>query len=105
MPKFSLLLFNKYKKILLPHVESHLLKVNTHFLLFQIDNIQALVQCPGVLVCVGREPSHPSIVENFQKSIKLPKLNVRSRSDVCTDEQEGRRKKSVDTDVNCELWF
>lgn len=93
MPKYSL--FNKYKKIslilcLLTHVESHLLKVNTHFFLFQIDNIQALVQCPGVLVCVGREPSHPSIVENFQKSIKLPKLNVRSRSDVCTDEQEGR---------------
>lgn len=57
---------------------------------FQIDNVQGLIQCPGVLVCVGREPSHPSIVENFQKSIKLPKLNLRTRSDVCNEEQEGR---------------
>uniref|UniRef100_A0A668U6L6 Doublecortin domain-containing protein n=1 Tax=Oreochromis aureus TaxID=47969 RepID=A0A668U6L6_OREAU len=48
----------------------------------KIDSVQSLLQCPGVLVCVGREPSHPSIVENFRKTSddKLPKLSVRSRS-------------------------
>uniref|UniRef100_A0A8C9XZB3 Doublecortin domain-containing protein n=1 Tax=Sander lucioperca TaxID=283035 RepID=A0A8C9XZB3_SANLU len=48
----------------------------------KIDNVQSLMQCPSVLVCVGREPSHPSIVENFQKTSddKLPKLSGRSRS-------------------------
>lgn len=65
-------------------------KTSVFFSPVQIDNIQALTQCPGVLVCVGREPSHPSIVENFQKSVKLPKLNLHARSDVCNEEQEGR---------------
>ncbi|XP_029966659.1 retinitis pigmentosa 1-like 1 protein [Salarias fasciatus] len=43
----------------------------------KIDNVQSLLQCPNVLVCVGREPSHPSIAENFHKTSdeKLPKLN------------------------------
>uniref|UniRef100_A0A3Q4HWV4 Doublecortin domain-containing protein n=1 Tax=Neolamprologus brichardi TaxID=32507 RepID=A0A3Q4HWV4_NEOBR len=53
----------------------------------------SLLQCPGVLVCVGREPSHPSIVENFRKTSddKLPKLSVRSRSGGCTDGHESRK--------------
>ncbi|KAG8011259.1 Retinitis pigmentosa 1-like 1 protein, partial [Nibea albiflora] len=48
----------------------------------KIDNIQSLIQCPSVLVCVGREPSHPSIVENFRKTSddKLPKISMRSHS-------------------------
>lgn len=62
-------------------------------LLFQVDNVQSLMQCPSVLVCVGREPSHPSIVENFRKTSddKLPKLSVRSRYHGCTRGHEGRR--------------
>uniref|UniRef100_A0A3B4UJZ2 Doublecortin domain-containing protein n=1 Tax=Seriola dumerili TaxID=41447 RepID=A0A3B4UJZ2_SERDU len=53
----------------------------------------SLMQCPSVLVCVGREPSHPSIVENFRKTSddKLPKLSVKSRSSGCTERHEGRR--------------
>uniref|UniRef100_A0A3Q3Q549 Doublecortin domain-containing protein n=1 Tax=Monopterus albus TaxID=43700 RepID=A0A3Q3Q549_MONAL len=52
----------------------------------------SLMQGPHVLVCVGREPSHPVIVENFQKTSddKLPKLRTRSRFSGCTEEQEGR---------------
>lgn len=45
------------------------------------------MQCPSFLVCVGREPSHPSFVENFRKTSddKLPKLNVRSSSSGCNE--------------------
>nr|XP_013766639.1 PREDICTED: dentin sialophosphoprotein-like [Pundamilia nyererei] len=60
----------------------------------KIDSVQSLLQCPGVLVCVGREPSHPLIVENFRKTSddKLPKLSVRSRSGGCTDGHERKSK-------------
>ncbi|XP_068998170.1 retinitis pigmentosa 1-like 1 protein, partial [Embiotoca jacksoni] len=56
----------------------------------KIDSVQSLLQCPTVLVCVGREPSHPLIVENFRKTSndKLPKLSGKSRS---TDGHESRR--------------
>lgn len=59
--------------------------------LFQIDNFQSLMQCSGVLVCVGCEPSHSSILENFRKTSndKLPKLNSKSRSSGCNDGNEG----------------
>ncbi|XP_070782423.1 retinitis pigmentosa 1-like 1 protein [Enoplosus armatus] len=59
----------------------------------KIDNVQSLMQCPSVLVCVGREPSHPSIVENFRKTSddKLPKLSARSRSSRCNEGHEGTR--------------
>ncbi|XP_058470138.1 filaggrin [Solea solea] len=66
--------------------------------IYQIDNVQSLLQCPGILVCVGREPSHPSIVENFWRTSgdKLSKFNLRSPSSGCTDGQEGlRTQKSV----------
>uniref|UniRef100_A0A7N9B1J1 Doublecortin domain-containing protein n=1 Tax=Mastacembelus armatus TaxID=205130 RepID=A0A7N9B1J1_9TELE len=51
----------------------------------KIDNVQSLMQCPSVLVCVGREPSHPSIVESFRKTSDdtLPKLSMRSRVSGC----------------------
>ncbi|KAM8725855.1 oxygen-regulated protein 1-like [Acanthopagrus schlegelii] len=53
----------------------------------KIDNVQSLMQCPSFLVCVGREPSHPSFVENFRKTSddKLPKLSVRSSSNGCNE--------------------
>ncbi|XP_026175077.1 retinitis pigmentosa 1-like 1 protein [Mastacembelus armatus] len=55
----------------------------------KIDNVQSLMQCPSVLVCVGREPSHPSIVESFRKTSDdtLPKLSMRSRVSGCTEGQ------------------
>ncbi|KAM6915121.1 retinitis pigmentosa 1-like 1 protein [Xenentodon cancila] len=64
----------------------------------KIDSIQSLLQCPGVLICVGREATHPSIMENFQKTFtdKLPKLNVKPHSTGCSDEHERLvTKKSV----------
>uniref|UniRef100_A0A3B3T226 Rp1 like 1a n=1 Tax=Paramormyrops kingsleyae TaxID=1676925 RepID=A0A3B3T226_9TELE len=33
----------------------------------KIDSIHSLMQCPNVLVCVGREPFHPLLVENLRK--------------------------------------
>ncbi|KAK1889188.1 Retinitis pigmentosa 1-like 1 protein [Dissostichus eleginoides] len=46
----------------------------------KIDNVQSLMQSPSVLVCMGREPSHPSVVENFEKTSydKLPNLHSHS---------------------------
>ncbi|KAI4802421.1 hypothetical protein KUCAC02_020258 [Chaenocephalus aceratus] len=46
----------------------------------KIDNVQSLMQSPSVLVCMGREPSHPSVVENFEKTSydKLPDLHSHS---------------------------
>ncbi|CAB1427468.1 unnamed protein product [Pleuronectes platessa] len=56
----------------------------------KIDNVPSLIQCPSVLLCVGREPSHPSIVENFRKTSddKLPRMSGKSRSHGCTEEHE-----------------
>lgn len=81
--------------------------MSCHFIitycLFQIDNVQSLLQCPSVLVCVGREPSHPSIIENFRKTSddRLPKLSPRSRS---SDRNEGREGKG-NADLISELCF
>ncbi|CAI5771482.1 pigmentosa 1-like 1 [Podarcis lilfordi] len=48
----------------------------------RIDNMQALLHCPNVLVCVGREPFKPIVVENPRKpsSEKLPGLPSQSNS-------------------------
>ncbi|XP_030260759.1 oxygen-regulated protein 1-like [Sparus aurata] len=64
----------------------------------KIDNVQSLMQCPSFLVCVGREPSHPSFVENFRKTSddKLPKLNVRSSSSGCNEGVGGVPTKKSD---------
>ncbi|KAM9354995.1 LOW QUALITY PROTEIN: uncharacterized protein KZ484_013178 [Pholidichthys leucotaenia] len=65
---------------------------------YKIDSIQSLLQCPSVLVCMGREPSHPSIIENFRKTSdeKFPKLSVKSRSAGCIKgDQKDSAKKSV----------
>ena len=47
---------------------------------FQIDSVQSLLTCPGVLVCVGREPFSPLLVEFLRKSSdeKLPGLGPRT---------------------------
>uniref|UniRef100_A0A4W5QEJ8 Doublecortin domain-containing protein n=1 Tax=Hucho hucho TaxID=62062 RepID=A0A4W5QEJ8_9TELE len=46
----------------------------------KIDSVQSLLQCPSVLICVGREPSHPILLENFRKNSddKLPRLRPKS---------------------------
>ncbi|XP_051909516.1 retinitis pigmentosa 1-like 1 protein [Hippocampus zosterae] len=48
----------------------------------KVENVQSIIQCPSVLVCVGREPSHPSILERFRRTAedKLPKLTAKARS-------------------------
>uniref|UniRef100_A0A4W6FGN0 Doublecortin domain-containing protein n=1 Tax=Lates calcarifer TaxID=8187 RepID=A0A4W6FGN0_LATCA len=46
----------------------------------RIDNVQSLMTCPGVLVCVGREAFSPTLVNFIKKSSeeKLPGLGNRS---------------------------
>ncbi|NWH82433.1 RP1L1 protein, partial [Piaya cayana] len=45
-----------------------------------IDSMQALLHCPSMLVCVGREPFKPVLMENLRKQSveKLPDLAPRS---------------------------
>ncbi|XP_023695081.1 retinitis pigmentosa 1-like 1 protein isoform X2 [Paramormyrops kingsleyae] len=59
----------------------------------KIDSIHSLMQCPNVLVCVGREPFHPLLVENLRKSSdeKLPGLASRSRSSICSENHESKK--------------
>uniref|UniRef100_K7FEQ9 Doublecortin domain-containing protein n=1 Tax=Pelodiscus sinensis TaxID=13735 RepID=K7FEQ9_PELSI len=42
----------------------------------KIDSMQALLHCPSVLVCVGREPFKPLVLENSRRQLseKLPGL-------------------------------
>uniref|UniRef100_A0A3B1IS98 Uncharacterized protein n=1 Tax=Astyanax mexicanus TaxID=7994 RepID=A0A3B1IS98_ASTMX len=58
------------------------------YALFQIDSVQSLLQCPSILVCVGREPFHPLLLDNFRKTSdnKLPKLILKSRSSAYNEE-------------------
>ncbi|XP_053567058.1 retinitis pigmentosa 1-like 1 protein [Bombina bombina] len=46
----------------------------------KVENIQAVLQSPGILICVGREPFKPIKTENVRKSIaeKLPGLGTHS---------------------------
>ncbi|KAM9820889.1 retinitis pigmentosa 1-like 1 protein [Neosynchiropus ocellatus] len=46
----------------------------------KIDSVQSLVTCPGVLVCVGREPFNPTVANFLRKSFeeKLPGLGSKS---------------------------
>uniref|UniRef100_A0A8C3THH5 Doublecortin domain-containing protein n=1 Tax=Catharus ustulatus TaxID=91951 RepID=A0A8C3THH5_CATUS len=48
----------------------------------KIDSMQALLHCPNVLVCVGREPFKPVSTENLRKHSveKLPNLPPRSNN-------------------------
>ncbi|KAG7465885.1 hypothetical protein MATL_G00158470 [Megalops atlanticus] len=59
----------------------------------RIDSIQSLMQCPSVLVCVGREPFRPLLVESLRKSSdeKLPGLGTRSRSSTNSEGQDSKK--------------
>ncbi|XP_061610161.1 retinitis pigmentosa 1-like 1 protein [Phyllopteryx taeniolatus] len=64
----------------------------------EVENVQSIIHCPNVLVCVGREPSHPSIVERFCKTAedKLPKLSAKARS--TGDDANQSTRPSVSSD-------
>ncbi|XP_039605404.1 LOW QUALITY PROTEIN: retinitis pigmentosa 1-like 1 protein [Polypterus senegalus] len=55
----------------------------------KIDSTQALIQCPSVLVCVGREPFRLLLSEGLRKNSeeKFPGLG-RSRTSICSDSHE-----------------
>ncbi|KAL2098834.1 hypothetical protein ACEWY4_005314 [Coilia grayii] len=58
----------------------------------KIDSIQSLVHCPNVLVCVGREPFQPLMVECRKSSEdKLPGMGNRSHSSLCSDGHESKK--------------
>ncbi|XP_010137983.1 PREDICTED: retinitis pigmentosa 1-like 1 protein [Buceros rhinoceros silvestris] len=67
----------------------------------KIDSMQALLHCPNVLVCVGREPFKPVSVENLRKHSveKLPDVAPRSNSNNVNENNEMnfglKAKKSV----------
>ncbi|KAM6432719.1 retinitis pigmentosa 1-like 1 protein [Rhynochetos jubatus] len=65
------------------------------------DSMQALLHCPSVLVCVGREPFKPVSMENLRKHSveKLPDLAPRSNGNNVNENNEMnfglKAKKSV----------
>ncbi|XP_027760246.1 retinitis pigmentosa 1-like 1 protein [Empidonax traillii] len=70
----------------------------------KIDSMQALLHCPNVLVCVGREPFKPVSMENLRKHSveKLPNLPPRSTGNSGNENNESKQmnfglkaKKSV----------
>ncbi|XP_010581508.1 PREDICTED: retinitis pigmentosa 1-like 1 protein [Haliaeetus leucocephalus] len=67
----------------------------------KIDSMQALLHCPSVLVCVGREPFKPVSMENLRKHSveKLPNLAPRSNGNNVDENNEMnfglKAKKSV----------
>ncbi|XP_009886255.1 PREDICTED: retinitis pigmentosa 1-like 1 protein [Charadrius vociferus] len=67
----------------------------------KIDSMQALLHCPNVLVCVGREPFKPVSMENLRKHSveKLPDLAPRSNGNNANENNEMnfglKAKKSV----------
>ncbi|XP_053240010.1 retinitis pigmentosa 1-like 1 protein [Podarcis raffonei] len=71
----------------------------------RIDNMQALLHCPNVLVCVGREPFKPTVVENPRKpsSEKLPGLPSQSNSRGNVGENHESKKEGRGLDLG--WWF
>nr|XP_054603848.1 retinitis pigmentosa 1-like 1 protein [Nothobranchius furzeri] len=67
----------------------------------KIDSVPSLLQCPGVLVCVGREPTHPSIIENFEKRSddKLPGMSPKPHSTRCTNGHEKDKTSIISSNV------
>ncbi|XP_056332382.1 retinitis pigmentosa 1-like 1 protein [Danio aesculapii] len=59
----------------------------------KIDSIQSLMQCPSVLVCVGREPFRPLLMESLKKlsDEKLPGVGTRSHSSICSEGHESKK--------------
>ncbi|XP_014741967.1 PREDICTED: retinitis pigmentosa 1-like 1 protein, partial [Sturnus vulgaris] len=60
----------------------------------KIDSMQALLHCPNVLVCVGREPFKPISTENLRKHSveKLPNLPPRSNNGNNVNENNDSKK-------------
>ncbi|KAK1171743.1 hypothetical protein AOXY_G6647 [Acipenser oxyrinchus oxyrinchus] len=59
----------------------------------KIDSIQALMQCPSVVVCVGQEPFRPFLAESLRKNSeeKLPGLGARSWTSICSESHESKK--------------
>ncbi|XP_030634220.1 retinitis pigmentosa 1-like 1 protein [Chanos chanos] len=59
----------------------------------KIDSIQSLMQCPNVLVCVGKEPFRPLLMESLRKHSdeKLPGVGSRSRSSICSEGHDSKK--------------
>ncbi|XP_058879753.1 retinitis pigmentosa 1-like 1 protein [Acipenser ruthenus] len=59
----------------------------------KIDSIQALMQCPSVVVCVGREPFRPFLAESLRKNSeeKLPGLGAKSWTSICSESHESKK--------------
>ncbi|XP_051501946.1 uncharacterized protein LOC127410774 [Myxocyprinus asiaticus] len=59
----------------------------------KIDSIQCLMQCPSVLVCVGREPFRPLLTESTKKlsEERLPGMGTRSQSSICSEGHESKK--------------
>jgi len=51
------------------------------------------MQCPSVLVCVGREPFRPLLMESSKKlsDEKLPGMRTRSHSSICSEGHESKK--------------
>ncbi|XP_068792495.1 retinitis pigmentosa 1-like 1 protein [Struthio camelus] len=64
----------------------------------KIDSMQALLHCPSVLVCVGREPFKPVPVENLRKhsAEKLPGLASRSNGNNINENNESKKISGAD---------
>ncbi|XP_021247700.1 retinitis pigmentosa 1-like 1 protein [Numida meleagris] len=67
----------------------------------KIDSMQALLHCPNVLVCVGREPFKPVSIENLRKHSveKLPDLAPRSNSNNVNENNENLVHSLVNDDI------
>lgn len=61
--------------------------------LSQIDSMQSLMQCPSVLVCVGREPLKPLLLENLRKNSeeKLPGIGAMSHSSIYSEGHDSKK--------------
>ncbi|XP_053093347.1 retinitis pigmentosa 1-like 1 protein [Pangasianodon hypophthalmus] len=59
----------------------------------KIDSMQSLMQCPSVLVCVGREPFKALLLENLRKNSeeKLPGIGARSHSSIYTEGHDSKK--------------
>ncbi|KAF7704540.1 hypothetical protein HF521_021612 [Silurus meridionalis] len=59
----------------------------------KIDSTQSLMQCPSVLVCVGREPFKPQLLENLRKNSeeKLPGIGARSHSSIYSEGHDSKK--------------
>ncbi|TSO25135.1 Retinitis pigmentosa 1-like 1 protein [Bagarius yarrelli] len=59
----------------------------------KIDSMQSLMQCPSVLVCVGREPFNPLLLEHLRKNSeeKLPGIGVRPHSSIYSEGHDSKK--------------